>query len=257
MVRCTVDSITGTLAKVLHELHVTKASLLIAIGIRAHVWGKVPCFVWFGLRRGQWTQCLLLKRCFATLCGYLPLPIMSCGTKEGFWELSSWFSKEPSLLCSWSLSLMAAPVYVDLFLQNCAPPDMESIAPIQWEVLTQRGALLCSTVKLLGPLVFSLALPITCELSYCIGLTRWFIPQQITKHIFIHKCWKLAATLQLVNLRAFFEASYASPPSQRESSLLSRLPCVAHMLCSSAMHKHVGKVAVTVVFPLTAAKTVL
>ena len=26
----------------------------------------------------------VLKRCFATLCGYLPLSIMSCGAKEGF-----------------------------------------------------------------------------------------------------------------------------------------------------------------------------
>ena len=68
---------------------------------------------------------------------------------------------------------------------------------------------------------------------------------------------KLATTPQLANLRAFFEASYASPPSQRELSLLASLLRLAHVLHSNAMHEHVGKLAATVAFPLAAAKTVL
>ena len=152
---------------------------------------------------------------------------------------------------------MAALVYVDLPLKNCAPPDMESIAPFCWEMLAQRAALLRSTVKLLAPPASSPAPAITRQLSHCIGSMRWFIPQQITKHIFVHKCSKLAATPQLANLRVFVEASYASPSSQRKSSLLSSLPRVAHVLHSSAMREHVAKLVCDSIFPLTAAKTVL
>ena len=122
------------------------------------------------------------------------------------------------------------------------------------------AALLRSTVKLLAPPASSLALAITRKLSHCIGLTRWFIPQKITKHIFAHKFLKLvklAETPQLANLRAFVEASYGSPSSQCESNLLSSLPCMAHVLHSSAMREHVGKLVATMVFPLIAIKTVL
>ena len=38
-------------------------------------------------------------------------------------------SEQLSPLCSWSLSLIATLIYVDLLLKNCAPLDMESIAP--------------------------------------------------------------------------------------------------------------------------------
>ena len=95
-------------------------------------------------------------------------------------------------------------------------------------------------MKLLAPPASSPAPAITRQLSHCIGSTRWFIPQQITKHIFVHKCSKLVklvATPQLANLRAFVEASYASPSSRHESSLLSSLPHVAHVLHSSAMRR--------------------
>ena len=121
----------------------------------------------------------------------------------------------------------------------------------------RRAAVSRSTVKLLAPPASSPAPAITRQLYHCICLTWWFIPQQITKHIFIDKCSKLAATLQLANLRAFVEASYASHPSQRKSSLLSYLPRAGHVLRSSAMRERVGKLAATLAFPLTAAKTVL
>ena len=68
---------------------------------------------------------------------------------------------------------------------------------------------------------------------------------------------KLVATPQLANLRAIVEASYTSPSSRRESSLLSSLPRVAHVLHSSAMREHVAKFVCNNIFPLTAAKTVL
>ena len=87
-----------------------------------------------------------------------------------------------------------------------------------------------------------------------------FSPQQIAKHIFVHKCSKLVklvATPQLENLRTFLEASYASPSSRRESSLLSSLPRVAHVLHSSAMRERVAKLVCDSIIPLTAAKTVL
>ena len=155
---------------------------------------------------------------------------------------------------------MAALVYVDLPLKNCAPPDMESIAPFLWEVLARRAALLWSTVKLLAPPASSPAPAVIRQLSHCIGSAQWFSPQQIAKHIFVHKCSKLvklAATPQLANLRAFVEASYASPSSRRESSLLSSLPCVAHVLHSSAMRERVAKLVCDSIIPLPAAKTVL
>ena len=152
---------------------------------------------------------------------------------------------------------MAAPVYVDLRVENCAPPDMKCTAPFKWGVLAQRAALLWSTVKLLAPPASSPAPAITRQLSHCIGLTQWLIPQQITKHIFVHKCSKLvklAATSQMANLRAFIEASYASPSSQRESNLLSSIARVAHVLHNSAIRKCVGKLATTMAFPLIATK---
>ena len=68
---------------------------------------------------------------------------------------------------------------------------------------------------------------------------------------------KLAATLQLANLRAFVEASYASPSSRRESSLLSSLPRAAHVLHNSAMREHVTKLVCDSIVPLTVAKTAL
>ena len=126
MVHYAVDSITGT--KVFHELHVAGTFLLMAIGSGARGWGKVPHFVRFAFWIAQRMQCLLLKRCFVALCGYLLLSTTNCVTKEGFRGLSSWSSEQPSPLCSSSLSLRAASVYVDL-LKNGAPPDMESIAP--------------------------------------------------------------------------------------------------------------------------------
>ena len=67
-------------------------------------------------------------------------------------------------------------------------------------MLAQGAALLKSIVKLLATLPSFPALAITRQLSHYIGSTRWFIPQQITKHVFVHKCSKLvklAATLQL------------------------------------------------------------
>ena len=126
-VHCAVNSITGT--KVLHELRVTRTFLLMAPGLGSTWVGKGFPFVQLGLWIVQRAQCLLLKRCFAALCCYFRLSMMSCGTKDGFHELSSWSSEQPSPLCSWSLSLMAALVYVDLLLKNCAPPEIKSIAP--------------------------------------------------------------------------------------------------------------------------------
>ena len=120
-------------------------------------------------------QCLLLKICFVAVSGYLPLSTMSYGTKEGFRGLSSCCFEQPSPLCSWSLFLMAAPVYVDLLLKHCAPDDMEFIAPFQWEVLARRAEFLRSAVKLLVPPMSSPALAITRQLCHCIGLTRRFI----------------------------------------------------------------------------------
>ena len=124
----------------------------------------------------------------------------------------------------------------------------------------RRAALSRSTVKLLAPPASSPTSAITRQLSHCIGSTRWFIPQQVTKHIFVHKCSKLvklAATPQLGNLRAFVEASYASPSSRHESSLLSSLPHMAHVLHSSAMHECVAKLVCDSIIPLTTAKIVL
>ena len=166
-----------TRMKALHKLHVTRAFCLMVAGL-GNTWvGKSSPFVPLGLWIAQQTQWLLLKRHFVALCGYLPLLMTSCGTKEGFCELSSWSSAQPSPLCSWSLSLMAALVYVDLLFQNCAPLDMDSIAPFCWEVLVQRAALSQSIVKLLAPPASSPTPTITHKLSHCIGLTQWFIPQ--------------------------------------------------------------------------------
>ena len=175
MAHCAINSVTR--AKLLHELYIARALLLTAIGLRSMWVGKGSRFVWLGLWIAQQTQWLLLKRHFVALCGYLPLLMTSCGTKEGFCELSSWFSEQFSLFCSWSLSLMAALVYVDLLFQNCAPLDMDSIAPFCWEVLVQRAALSQSIVKLLAPPASSPTPTITHKLSHCIGLTQWFIPQ--------------------------------------------------------------------------------
>ena len=127
-------------------------------------------------------------------------------------------------------------------------------------MLARRAALLQSTVKLLAPPASSPTPAITRQLSHCIGSARWFSPQQIAKHIFVHKCLKLVklvARPQLANLQAFVEVSYASPSSRHESSLLSSLPHVAHVLHSSAMREHAAKLVCNSIFPLTATKTVL
>ena len=61
---------------------------------------------------------------------------------------------------------------------------------------------------------------------------------------------KLVATPQLAEIGAFVEASYASPSSQRESSLLSSFLHVAHVLHSSTMREGVEKLVATVAFHL-------
>ena len=52
MVHCAVNSVIGTLSKVLHELHITKASMLMLRGLR-NTWvgkGSSFCLAWLANR---------------------------------------------------------------------------------------------------------------------------------------------------------------------------------------------------------------
>ena len=124
-------------------------------------------------------------------------------------------------VCSRSLSLMAAMVYVDLPLKKLRHL-------LKWSPLlffdgkcSHKGWHYCGALCSSWSPTSSPTLAITRKLSHCIGLTLWFIPQQIVKQSFVHKCsklMKLAATPQLASLRAFVEASYVLPSSQRVKS---------------------------------------
>ena len=54
-----------------------------------------------------------------------------------------------------------------------------------------KGSTIAEHCEAPGTTVSSPLLAITRQLSHYIGSTRWFIPQQVTKHIFVHKCLKL------------------------------------------------------------------
>ena len=72
-----------------HELHVAKTFLLMATGLGSTWVGKASpfCLAWFV--NSAVDTMASIEDMFAALCGYLPLLMTNCVTKEGFHGLSS------------------------------------------------------------------------------------------------------------------------------------------------------------------------
>ena len=110
---------------------------------------RLPVLVGLAYKQGSRRNVFYWRDDFVTSCGFLLLSTTS-GMKEGFHELSSWIFEQPTL-CSWSLYLMAALVYVDLLLKKLHTSQHGLHCSLLMGSACVKGSTIAKHCEALGP----------------------------------------------------------------------------------------------------------